>query len=443
MDKNARIVLGRMLLLLLLFPCMALSQNSAASTWESLGPEGGYLTALAQNPLTGDLFAVPYGSPARIYKSTNEGNTWQKVAEINDVIYYLIVDPQTPANMYAASSYLGYETSLRIYKSTNSGVTWTQKVFAGESATGYQIAEFTMDKSDPSKLSVVGYCYRWDGSTNIYRPYVCRSSDAGQTWTVRKFDNVSSDDFYAYCMETDPSAPNTQFLAGYLSNTGGRLFKTTDNGTTWTNITGTVIQGYVYDLLIDGASPNKIYAASYSGVYRSTDRGATWQRNNGVATGLKLLFDPQNSSILYVYGNGLPVYRSTDGGVNWMALNSQITGGTVTGLVVNASMTNKIYVTTHAGFYRSDNTGQDWTMTNGGMLCSYVPTLKCAPSSPSTLYISFMYSGFYRTNNALASATGSGISWEKMPEYSYCEGIMHMDISTASPPVLYIQEGAG
>ena len=36
-----------------------------------------------------------------------------------------------------------------------------------------------------------------------------------------------------------------------------------------------------------------------------------------------------------------------------------------------------------------------------------------------------------------------GVVWDKMPEYSYCEGILHMEVSRTDPNVMYIQEGAG
>ncbi|MBM4162332.1 MAG: hypothetical protein FJ217_14680, partial [Ignavibacteria bacterium] len=103
-------------LLLLLVPAVLCGQSPTASTWESIGPEGGYLTDIVQNPANGDLFAVSYGNPARLYKSTNSGDTWTKVSEINNSIYFLLLDPQSPQTMYAATSYLGYGTSLGFYK---------------------------------------------------------------------------------------------------------------------------------------------------------------------------------------------------------------------------------------------------------------------------------------------------------------------------------------
>jgi len=43
----------------------------------------------------------------------------------------------------------------------------------------------------------------------------------------------------------------------------------------------------------------------------------------------------------------------------------------------------------------------------------------------------------------LAKPSAGGIDWQKMPEYSYCEGILHMEVHPTNPDILYIQEGAG
>lgn len=447
--ENHRLKTVRDVLLLLLIPAVSTSQNFTTSTWESLGPEGGYLTTLAQNPVNGDLYSVTYDYPARVFKSTNNGDTWTSFSEIPDNISYLIVDPQKPENMYASYSYLGYGTNLDIYKSANGGLTWTRILFAGESNSYYYAYEFTIDKTNPNKLSLVGYCEKWNGSAYIYRPYTFKSTDGGATWTVKHYDNVTQDVFYAFCSETDPSDPNIWYIGGYVVKTNsyfGKVFKTTNNGTTWTDITGTTLQGYVYDLLVDPSSPNKLYAVSYAGVFRSTDKGATWQRNYGSAWGSKLLFDPKNYSTIYAYSSGISCFRSTDGGQTWSDLSKGLSGGNCNELVVNASSSSTLYVVTRAGCFRSSDGGKNWTSTNRGILCSYIPTLKCLPSSPSSLVISVLYCGLYKTSNALGKgspAAITGVTWDKLPEYSYCEGVLKMELDGADPNVLYIQEGAG
>ena len=437
-------------LLLLLVPAVLCGQSPAASTWESIGPEGGYLTDIVRNPANWDLFAVSYGYPTRLYKSSNGGDTWTNVSQIDNNIQYLLLDPQSPQTMYAASSYLGYGTSLGFYKSTDGGLNWIWKSFPGEALTNYYIQEFYLDRSDPNKVSFVGYSYKSEGSTTTYRTYLARSTNKGESWTLRHFDNVTTEQFYAYCLETDPMDGNTIYVGGYSylppGYVYGRVFRTTDNGSSWTNITGTVVQGYVYDILTDMSTPGKVFAISYAGVYRSTDKGTSWTRCSGSAWGGRLLCDPSNPATMYAYSQGLYCFRSTDAGVTWTSLTSGLAGGSTNELVIHPTLSGTLFMATRAGFYRSTNSGQTWSASNRGLLAAEVPALRCLPTSPKTLYISFMYNGLYRTSNALGKAAPSGlmsVTWEKMPEYSYCEGIKQMQVSPTAGNVIYIQEGAG
>ena len=173
------------------------------------------------------------------------------------------------------------------------------------------------------------------------------------------------------------------------------------------------------------------------------DKGSTWQRGNGIAWGSQICCDPKNASVLYVYGNGITVFKSIDGGANWASLTGQLGGGSCTSLQINTTAAGTLYAATRSGFYRSVNSGQTWTLANRGLSSVRVPALKCSPSDPKSLSISFMYSGFYRTSNAHAAPTAGGITWQKMPEYSYCGGIMRMEVSPINPDIIYIQEGAG
>lgn len=431
---------------LALLPCQLFGQIPPASSWEFLGPEGGYLTTIGQNPSSSDLYAVSYGYPARVFKSTNNGDLWEKISEINDNIHFLAIDAQSPKNMIASNSYLGYGTYLKVYKSTDGGMTWTQKQILGQQNISYYPQHLEVDPADSRKIALAGYLYGYAGGATFINAFECKTTNGGESWAIESYGNIVPGEFYLYCMTTDPADSRTKYAGGYIYSEGyvtGKIFRTSDNGMNWTDITGTIVQGYVYDLHVDRTAPGKLFAVTTAGVYRSTDKGSTWQRNNGAAWGTKICCDPKNASVLYVHGSGVAVYRSSDGGVNWVPLTGQLAGGSCTELLVNPSTTETMYAATQSGFYRSVNSGQTWTSSTRGLSSVKVPALKCPPSLPSSLYISFMYSGFYKTSNARATPSAGGISWQKMPEYSYCEGIMHMEVSPSDPDIIYIQEGAG
>ncbi|HAA13500.1 MAG TPA: hypothetical protein DCE41_18125, partial [Cytophagales bacterium] len=125
-----------------------------------------------------------------------------------------------------------------------------------------------------------------------------------------------------------------------MGSTGGGVWRTTNAGETWTNISdGFFNTGSVGAIAISSADPNVIYVgmgeapvrgvmtSHGDGVYKSTDRGRTWTHVGleGVRQISKIRIHPTNPDIAWVGGQGSPygltdqrgVYKTTDGGTNW------------------------------------------------------------------------------------------------------------------------------
>ena len=137
-------------------------------------------------------------------------------------------------------------------------------------------------------------------------------------------------------VEGVPSKPGVFYMGG----TGGGVWKTSDAGGSWKNISDKWFNtGSVGALAVSLSDDNVIYAgmgehcvrdvtvSHGDGVYKSTDGGATW-RNIGLAATRhisKVLVHPGNPDVVYVGAQGTPwgpsddrgVYRSMDGGQNW------------------------------------------------------------------------------------------------------------------------------
>ncbi len=133
-----------------------------------------------------------------------------------------------------------------------------------------------------------------------------------------------------------PTNPNI-YYTGY---TGGGIWKTTDGGLSWHNISDGFFQtGTIGDIAIAESDPNVIYAGSGEhavrgvmtsygdGVYKSTDGGATW-KNMGLSNTrhiADIVIDPRNPDHIWVAAQGTVhgpssdrgVYKSTDGGITW------------------------------------------------------------------------------------------------------------------------------
>ena len=126
----------------------------------------------------------------------------------------------------------------------------------------------------------------------------------------------------------------------YMGTTGGGVWKTTDGGDSWKNITDKFFKtGSVGAVAVAESDPNVIYVgmgeapirgvttSHGDGVYKSTDAGKTWKHMglDRVRQIAEVRIHPQNPDIVYVAAQGAPygpnpergIYRSTDGGTTW------------------------------------------------------------------------------------------------------------------------------
>ncbi len=180
-------------------------------------------------------------------------------------------------------------------------------------------------------------------------------------------------------------------------------------------------------ITIDPGNPQTIYAAlEWSGVFKSTDGGGTWQqRATGLEPGyghnaIRLVVDPSNPSVLYVGTDG-GIHKSVDGGLSWRYLTTGLprkikTSTTVFGLVIDPARTSTVYAafytagdTGTSGVYKSVDAGATWSPANNGL-----PTgrrsppfqrlehrssvnLVMDPVDPATLYVVTTGSGVYKS----------------------------------------------
>ena len=169
----------------------------------------------------------------------------------------------------------------------------------------------------------------------------------------------------------------------YMGATGGGVWKTTDRGHNWRNISdGYFGTGSIGAIRVADSNPNIVYVSTGSdgirsnviigdGVYRSTDAGETWQHLGLERTGNSgaVLIHPDNPDLVYVAAIGNPfapnpdrgVYRSRDGGANWenVLFVSDSTGAV--DLEFAPDDPNTIY----ASMWRGER--KPWTIISGGL----------------------------------------------------------------------------
>lgn len=262
------------------------------------------------------------------YPAGNVGNASQFFTRIINVI---IVDPATPTTLYAA-------TQDGVFLSTDRGLNWTR----GAGSNG-DARSLVLDTSSPSGSRIL-----WAGVSGVG---AIQSTDGGQNWTTvlngatgavstalggGGFNKV----VVALAPPTSPpNAAGVQVAYVALSGTGGApdpcgIFRTTDQGGTWTKrnatgIPGNTQGGYSFHLDVDPASPgdgNKdIIYVGCVGQARSTNSGNTFSGLSGLhADTHAWAFAPQPAGTpTTVYcGNDGGLFRSTDNGATWVARNA-------------------------------------------------------------------------------------------------------------------------
>lgn len=127
----------------------------------------------------------------------------------------------------------------------------------------------------------------------------------------------------------------------------------------------------IYDIAADDSG--NVYVASWTGIFKSTDDGVSWEfKNNGLQIGdvYKLFIDYAGNIYLCGSANfpGFGLYKSTDGGENWLGFADTLNGGPINKFedvtIIPNALGGIIYVSNYYGVYRSTDNGITWQSTN-------------------------------------------------------------------------------
>jgi photosystem II stability/assembly factor-like uncharacterized protein len=265
--------------------------------WRFIGPlRGGRTVAIdgaANQPNLFFIGAVNGG----VWKSDNAGRTWVPVfdREPTGSIGALAVAPSNPQIVYAGSGEGLQRPDLAVgdgvYKSTDGGASWTHLGLRD----GQQIASMAVDPNDANRLfvAVLGHPYGPNQERGLYR-----SLDGGATFQRVLFKN---ENVGAFDVVLDPLDPKVVYatlwaarqapweIGGSFEIPGSGIFKSTDGGTTWTQLGGGLpARMGRAEIAVAPSNPEVVYAyvdveslgKDAGTLYRSDDAGAHFARVN-------------------------------------------------------------------------------------------------------------------------------------------------------------------
>jgi photosystem II stability/assembly factor-like uncharacterized protein len=304
--------------------------------WRSVGPSnmGGRITDVEGLPSPSKTFYVAAASGG-IWKTTNNGITFRsifdepRVAAMGDIA----IAPSDPDQVWAGTGEEDSRNSISagggIYKSTDGGETWE---FKGLRETQV-IGRIVVHPENPDVVWVAALGHIWDHNPErgLYR-----TTDGGETWELVKF---ISDAAGFVDIALHPEDPDVLFASSwervrgpYFLESGGpgsALWKSTDGGETWAEVTGggfpTALKGRI-GLAISESYPRVMYAlveaeeeedgSGGTGLYRSDDGGESWEKMNDISSRpfyySQVRVDPGDPD--RIYWSSTPVQFSDDGG---------------------------------------------------------------------------------------------------------------------------------
>ena len=258
-----------------------------------------------------------------VWKTVNAGATWFPVTDAVDVVrgFTALAVAQSQASVvYAGTgSVFGSNYSRGVWKSTDAGAHWQS---AGLQNAG-EIAWLLVDPNNPDLVLAAtrGVDHVKGGARGVFR-----STDGGLTWNPVLNAQPDSGATYLSWASDDPriifaTLTRTYVAPGvssrWLSEHPGptSLYKSTDEGVTWTELQGRDQPKLIGDTAVAvGIHAQRVYLLSRKALYRSDDGGASWSvATETIYTSSKqVLVDPHDPDVVYTMGTC--VYRSTDGG---------------------------------------------------------------------------------------------------------------------------------
>lgn len=350
-----------------------------------------------------------------MYRTNNSGSSWVNVD--NSGVH---VDHHAMCfDLESGRTYLGNDGGL--YWSTNLGASWNKiNNLPITQFYAYDVSESNQDfqvggTQDNNSIRTIG------GNTNIWEPVLggdgmynrINQQNNDIAWAEYQYgnlfrsynaqDNWPDYDYVSWQMESDRKnwsaplelTPGQNQIAYFGTH---RVWKTVNNGDSWTAVSGDLTQGgtnYFHSLsclAISKLNTDYVLAGSADGkVHFSNNAGLSWE---DISEGLPVrwitdvYFDPQDENRIYTTVSGfrwdeaMPhIYKSDDLGLSWESISGNLPELPINQMEINPIENNEIIVGTDAGIFMTIDGGENWESITGNMPMVPIVAFKLIPQT--------------------------------------------------------------
>jgi photosystem II stability/assembly factor-like uncharacterized protein len=322
----------------------------------SIGPAltSGRVSDFAFHPYQWQVHYVAFAS-GNLWKTENNGITWTPVFE-NESSYSIGVvelDPSNPNTVWVGSGENNSQRSVAfgdgVYRSLDGGKSWKNM---GLKDSGH-ISMIRIDPDDSNTVWVAAQGPLWNsgGDRGLYK-----TIDGGETWE----NSIVASSYQR----------RRHVWTLINGGPGSGIHKTTDGGKTWRKISKGLPEGDLGRIGLAAAptAPGTLYAIIEAddkgkGVYRSTDFGESWEKRSGHMTSSpqyynELYVDPNDADV--VYSVDTFTHRSEDGGKTWNRISIKNRHVDDHALWIDPQNSSHLYIGGDGGVYETWDRGETW-----------------------------------------------------------------------------------
>ncbi|MBV6458159.1 MAG: hypothetical protein HONBIEJF_01283 [Fimbriimonadaceae bacterium] len=289
-------------------------------------PTTGRINAVAVHPTDSNTVYVG-GATGGVWKTTDGGGNWLPLSDAWEhlAVNRIAIDPVTPNTIYVGTGdfHGGYGYVNGLMKSTDAGATWTKlgAEFAGLGVTG-----IIVDPETPANVTVT------TGGGPVYYGKIYRSTDGGATFTATNSVTTA----WSNVRYGIPSGQDRTYYAVGSGNNGGTIQRSADRGATWETVAAPAAGGVgAIDVAPSMVDANTVYLlqSDANKIFKSTDRGTNWTDiTNNFPGGYNWsqawynyhiecssrTVGNQTNDVLYV--GQIDIIQSEDGGTTWRSV---------------------------------------------------------------------------------------------------------------------------